>query len=213
MDTRQKVSGAMRRGAGRLRRRAAGTRPGPGAGAPQPAPRTAILIVNGFDRRGRWGEYNEAEARDYPWIDLCLRQIERHSGTSSYEILVWDNSFIPEQRRLLRQHPRVRMFGQKQPGRHIGHGEGLDRLMKKVRPGTEFILTLDTDSFPIRDGWIENLTGRLKAGSMLTGVYRAEIQEAKAAYIHPCGLAVRRDSLLRLGESFAIKGGVDVGTN
>src|SRR5690349_2887817 len=120
MDTSNKVSRTMRRAAGRLRRAGAGSQPGPRAGQQaRPAPRTAILVVNGFDRRGRWGEYNESEARDFPWIDLCLRQIERHSGDSSYEILVWDNSFIQEQRRLLRQHPRVRMFGQKEPGRHI----------------------------------------------------------------------------------------------
>lgn len=216
MNTSQKVSQVARKAARRVRNSWSRPEPnkGPGARGPEaPAPRTAILIVNGFDRRGRWGEYNEAEAREFPWIDLCLRQIDRYSADSSYEILAWDNSFIPEQRRLMRAHPKVRMFGQRQPGAHIGHGPALDRLLLKVRPGTEYVITMDTDSFPIRSGWIENLTGRLSSGAMLAGVWRSEIQKDKPAYVHPSGLAVRRDTLLRLGSNFAIGDGVDVGTN
>lgn len=208
MASTDKAGRAVRRAARRLRRGAA---PAAGTGPADPPPRTAILIVNGFDRKGRWGDFNEQEARDFPWIDLCLRQIERHSATSSFEVLVWDNSFIPEHRRLLQVHPRVRMFGQQERGQHIGHGAGLNKLLWKVRQGTEFVITLDTDSFPVRDGWIENLTGRLTAGAMIAGAWRAEVD--KPTYVHPCGLAIRRDTLWRLGTGFQIREGVDVGTN
>lgn len=209
METRTLIARARRRAARQLGRPAAAA---PAATA-RPAPRTAILVVNGYDRKGRWGDYNAAEARDYPWIDLCLRQVERHSAGSSYEVLVWDNACIPEQRRLLRRHPRVRRFGRDDPAKSLGHGRALDRLLGKVRPGTEFVITLDTDSFPVRDGWIENLTGRLNGGVLLAGVWRDEMLRGRPAYVHPSCIAVRRDTLLRLGTPFAIEGGLDVGAN
>src|SRR3954447_23185808 len=86
-------------------------------------PRTAILVVNGFDRRGRWGDFNEEEARAYPWIDLCLRQIERHSAAGSYEILGWDNTWMAERRQLLQAHPRVRRFQPSVVGGELPHGQ------------------------------------------------------------------------------------------
>jgi hypothetical protein len=202
----QRVVGSLRR------RRQVSPEPDAVARTPRKEPpRTAILIVNGFDRRGRWGEYNEDEAKQFPWIDLCLRQIDRFSRGSSYEVLVWDNSFLPEQEQLLKQHPRVRRFKPRNREEHVGHGPSLDRLLRKVHPETEFVVTLDTDSFPVRHGWIENLTGRLTGNTLLAGVWRDELVPKKAPFIHPCGLAVRRDTLLRVGLSFRPVDGLDVG--
>ena len=174
------------------------------------APRTAILVVDGFDRRGRWGAFNEEEARDFPWVDLCLRQIERHSRSSDYEVLVWDNTWMPEHKELVERHAKVRRFEPRDPGRDVRHGQSLDRLVKKVRPGTEFVITLDTDSFPIRDGWIENLTGRLRDDVLVAGVWRDEMLPKKPAFIHPSCLAIRRRTLDELGVGFAIGDGNDV---
>jgi hypothetical protein len=181
----------------------------PGATRPK-APRTAILVVDGFDRRGRWGAFNEEEAREFPWVDLCLRQIARHSRSSDYEVLVWDNTWMPEHKELVEQHPKVRRFEPRDPGRDLRHGQSLDRLVKKVRPGTEFVITLDTDSFPIRDGWIENLTGRLTDDVLLAGVWRDEMLPKKPAFVHPSCLAVRKRTLADLEVGFAIGGGNDV---
>lgn len=175
------------------------------------APRVAILIVNGFDRRGRWGEYNVEEARSYPWVRLCLSQIERHSSSASYEALVWDNSWLPGQRRFLRGNPRVRMFSADKRLKQLTHGAALDRLVGEVRAETEFVITLDTDSFPIRDGWIENLTGRLTHDVWLAGVWRDELLPKKPAFIHPCCTAVRTDRLRELTVGFRIADGIDVG--
>jgi hypothetical protein len=174
------------------------------------APRTAILVVDGFDRRGRWGAFNEEEAREFPWVDLCLTQIERHSRSSDYEVLVWDNTWMPEHRDLIERHDRVRRFQARDEGRELRHGQSLDRLVKKVRPGTEFVITLDTDSFPVRDGWIENLTARLDDEVLVAGVWRDEMAPRKPAFIHPSCLAVRRSTLTDLGVGFAIGEGNDV---
>jgi hypothetical protein len=179
---------------------------------PKP-PRTAILVVNGFDRRGRWGDFNADEAREYPWIDLCLAQIERHSRGSSYEVLVWDNTWLPEHKAIIEQHPKVRRFEPSEPGSDVRHGASLDLLMRKVRPRTKFVITLDTDSFPIRDGWIENLTGRLTEDVLVSGVWRDEMLPRKPAFIHPCCLAIRKKTMRELGAKFQVGTGADVAHN
>lgn len=189
-----------------------------GARARPRTPRTAILIVNGFSRREPFAQLNRAEAEAYPWIELCVSQIVRHSKGDSYKIFVWDNSALPSQRSFLRSHPKVRMFKPKVPesalhGPRSRHGPSLDRLVKKVDPSTEFVIALDSDSFPVRDGWIKNLTGRLNDEVLLSGVWRDEFVPRKPAYVHPCGLAARTETLRGLGVGFRREGGVDVGYN
>jgi hypothetical protein len=197
-----------------VKRLASGSAPAP-ASAPKPPkpPRTAILVVNGFDRRGRWGDFNADEAREYPWIDLCLQQIERHSRGSSYEVLVWDNTWLPEHREIIERDPKVRRFEPSEPGSDVRHGASLDLLVRQVRPRTKYIITLDTDSFPIRDGWIENLTGRLTGDTLVAGVWRDEMLPRKPAFIHPCCLAIRKRTLRELGARFMVGSGADVAHN
>ncbi len=126
-------------------------------------------------------------------------------------MLLWDNAGLAEHTELIRRHPHVRVVGPHGSEGEMRHAQSLDRLRLAVDPGTEFIITLDTDSFPVRDGWIENLTGRLDHDTLLAGVWRDEMLPAKPAFIHPCGLASRHETLDRLGTGFAIRDGVDVG--
>ena len=190
----------------RIRRRVATTIMPP---APGP-PKVAILVVNGFDRMGRWGDFNTHEARSYPWVDLCLKQIERHTREMSYLVYVWDNSALPEHRGLLEGRPNVTVLRSEDPDVNLPHGAALDRLRKKVPARTEFVLTLDTDSFPIRDGWLENLTGRLTGGVLLAGAWREELVErGLRPFVHPSCLAIRRSTMRELGVGFL--GGQDVG--
>jgi hypothetical protein len=179
-------------------------------GTDQP-PRVAILVVNGFDRSGRWGHFNESEAREYPWIDLCLRQIKRHTRRVRYEVLVWDNTKFKDQRRKLRRNGRVRLLGPGPQGKEIGHAPSLDQLVAAVHPETEFLITLDTDSFPVRSGWIDNLLDRLTDEVLLAGVWRDELLPQKPAYIHPCCLAIRTETLRKLDVTFVSPRGHDVG--
>lgn len=219
MQSKTGLGAGARRLANEARRRLDASRPQPPTPAParEPKkarpPRTAILVVNGFDRRGRWGDFNADEAREYPWIELCLRQIERHSRGSSYEVLVWDNTWLPEHREMIERHPRVRRFEPSEPGSDVRHGASLDLLVRKVRPATKFLITLDTDSFPIRDGWIENLTGRLNDDVLVAGVWRDEMAPRKPAFIHPCCLAIRKRTLRELGAKFLVGSGADVAHN
>ncbi len=153
------------------------------------APRIAILLVNGFDRRGQWGRYNETEALDYPWIDLCLRQVERNSKRWDYEVLVFDNTHLRRHQDLIRRYKRVRILPgrwfsslgrivNRIPGLYVGrltelaHPRALDYLLNRVSTDFDYVVTLDTDSFPVRDDWLDVLINACEGGAALAGVYR-----------------------------------------
>jgi hypothetical protein len=173
--------------------------------------RTAILIVNGFDRRGIFGSYNGDEVRLYPWIDLCLRQIRRWSGSADYEILVYDNTGLPEHLAILHSDERVRIYPS--GGEEKAHHDALDALVGWMGEEFEYALTLDNDAFPVRAGWIEELTAALDAGAGLAGVWRDEMAPTVDPFVHPSGLCIRRRDLLALDISFARGMGQDVGQN
>lgn len=192
--------------------------------------RVAILLVNGFDRRDQWGQYKETEALDYPWIDLCLRQIERHSTGWDYEVFVFDNSHLKSHRALTKGYRYVRIWparwfsslgrlANRIPVLHVGrltelaHPKALDYLASRVSSDFDYIVTLDTDSFPVRDDWLDVLIGACEDGAALSGVYRNEMEPTIHPFIHVSGLCVRRRDLRALDVSFSRKMGQDVGQN
>lgn len=174
--------------------------------------RAAILIANGFDRSGRYAApLAEETARRRGWIQLCLSQIERYSRLADPEVLVFDNANWPDQQTRIRSYARVRLFPAE---RELTHPEALDFLVGKTGPETEYIITLDSDCFPIRDGWIEQLTAKLDSGYALAGIWRDEMLPYAPAFIHPSCMAIRREDLLGLGDvSFARRANVDLGFN
>ena len=185
--------------------------------------KTAILVVNGFDRIGLWGtHFDEGDALRYPWIELCLREVARRSSGSDYEVFVWDNSHVPELRAIARQHT-ARLYPTDEelkadqasdsgarPAPDLGHAASLQRLWSLVTDDFEYVMTLDTDAFPIQDGWIEALKEHLKDAS-LTGVWRDEMSAGLQPFIHPSCLFARRERLLRIEEPFSRQGAQDVG--
>lgn len=194
------------------------------------ANRVAILVVNGFDRRGRWGPYHETDALDYPWIELCLRQVERYSQAWDYEVLVFDNTHLKAHQQLMRHYHRVRVLpgswtsalgrmANRLPGWRAGrllersHPKALDHLVSRVRADVDYIVTLDSDSFPVRSDWLDILVTNCERGASLTGVYRNEMMPTIHPFVHVSGLCVRNRDLRALDVSFGRKMGQDVGQN
>jgi hypothetical protein len=190
----------------------------PTAAAPV-RPRVAILIVNGFSKRGNSGQFNLDQALRYPWIDLCLRQIERHSHGWDYQVFVYDNAHLKSHRDLIRRHAHVRLrpgnwlaalgrFVNRMPFRRLGkllersHPGALDFLARKVPGDFDYIVTLDNDSFPVRNDWLDALVSECEHGAAVAGVYRDEMAPAIEPFIHVSGLCVRRRDLRDLGASF-----------
>jgi|HubBroStandDraft_2_1064218.scaffolds.fasta_scaffold01562_3 hypothetical protein len=181
--------------------------------------RVAILIVNGFRRRGQWAQYNLDQALKYPWIDMCLRQIARHSQRWDYQVFVFDNSHLKLHRTLMRNHSWVQVLpsswvaalgriANRMPVPHFArllersHPGALDYLAGKVSADFDYIVTLDNDSFPVRDDWLDVLIGACEQGATLSGVYRNEMAPAIAPFIHVSGLCVRPVDLRALNVSF-----------
>jgi len=200
----------------------------------RPRPRVAILIVNGFLRRTplQWTRrrHNADQARKYPWIELCLSQIDRFSKGWPYEVFVFDNSHLKLHRRLMRKHPNVRVIpgnwfavlgraANRMPFRHIGrlfelsHPRALDYLARHVPEDFDYIVTLDTDSFPVRDDWLDVLVSACERGAAVSGVYRSEMAPTLEPFIHVSGLCVRRSDLRALKVSFGREQGLDAGGN
>ncbi|HEY8813792.1 MAG TPA: hypothetical protein VIP57_01625 [Candidatus Dormibacteraeota bacterium] len=178
--------------------------------------RTAILVVNGFDRLALWqAHFDEADAQRYPWIELCLREVARRSVGSDYEVLVWDNSHLPQQRAIAqRYHARLyptddELSSDVGSGIVLSHAASLQRLWPLVSDEFDYVMTLDTDAFPIQDGWIETLKSRLKNAS-LTGIWRDEMPTVQP-YVHPSCLFAGRGRLLRIEDPFSRRGVQDVG--
>ncbi len=192
--------------------------------------RVAILVVNGFDRRGRWGPFRRSDALDFPWIDLCLRQVERHSTRWDYEVFVFENTHSTEQRELIGQYRHIHIM----PGRllaglgrianrvpiwHVGrlferpHPKALDYLASKVPTDVDYVVTLDSDSFPVREDWLDVLIGRCEDGAAICGVFRDEMAPTIRPFIHVSGLCMRKDDLSGLSVSFSRHIGQDIGQN
>ncbi|HYM53725.1 MAG TPA: hypothetical protein VES97_00065, partial [Solirubrobacteraceae bacterium] len=182
-------------------------------------PRVAILIVNGFARRGPLGPQRAAEALKYPWIELCLRQVERYSRGWDYEVLVFDNSHFPPHRRVMRGFERVRVMpgswvaalgriANRLPGPYAGrlferrHPSALDHLARKVTADFDYIVTLDNDSFRVREDWLEVLVGECERGAAVAGVHRDEMAPAVHPFVHVSGLCVAARDLRSLNVSF-----------
>lgn len=175
-------------------------------------PRVAILMVNGFDRAGRYAApLSEGRARAVDWLSLTLGQIRRHTDTSDYEVLLYDNANWPEQRARISEFPNVRIVA---GDRELPHAEALDFLADATSPDVEVLVTLDTDAFPIHDEWLPTLLDKIDGGCALVGVWRDEMSPVLEPFIHPSCLAIRRDRFFRLeGVSFAKSYDIDVGYN
>ena len=187
--------------------------------------RTAILIVNGYDRIGLWGtHFAEGDALRYPWIEVCLREVERWSRGSDYEVLVWDNTQMPELRAIVRRYGGRLYPSDEELKKHeapeaggdvvrrlvLSHSQSLQRLWSLVGDEFEYVLTLDTDAFPIQDGWIERLKEYL-ADASLAGIWRDEMAVRLQPFVHPSCLFARRERLLRMDRPFSFEGVQDVG--
>jgi hypothetical protein len=190
-----------------------------GANTAESRLRVAILVVNGFSRKGRRGPEREVDAVRYPWIELCLRQVTRNSQGWDYEVLVYDNSHVELHRELMERFERVRVLprswvaaagriANRLPGPYAGrllerrHPSALDHLAKRVSGDVDYIVTLDNDSFPVREDWLDVLVGACEAGAALSGVYRDELVPDIHPFVHVSGLCVGRRDLLTLGASF-----------
>ncbi|BCX04411.1 MAG: hypothetical protein KatS3mg053_2349 [Candidatus Roseilinea sp.] len=119
-----------------------------------------ILVVYLFD------------ARTESLLDLHLSRIERYTQVP-YTIYASASRLAPEFRERLALHPRIRLCDIPYTDLRDSeeHSYYLDHLARiAVEDGVTHVVTLHLDSFPVRQGWVEELAGRLSDQCVLATI-------------------------------------------
>jgi len=77
---------------------------------------------------------------------------------------------------------------------NLGHGPGIE--LARQRTSAPYIVTLDSDAFPLHDDWLRQLRARLKGTTKVAGIRHHR------NYIHPACLMVARKTLEDFGLTF-----------
>ncbi len=140
---------------------------------------------------------------DLPVLALHLEHVARHTRRP-FTVYGTANRVTPAARELLGQHDWLRLC-EVEPTELRGsreHGYYLDALAAiAVADGVETIVTLDVDSFPIADGWIETVEQAADAHGGVAGVLRVE--NGDTVLPHPSCVTMRAEFFSRYRPSFS----------
>lgn len=104
-------------------------------------------------------------------LDVCLSSIERHDAGADYSVkVVTDDRGYVEALEVAGQHDDVGVFGYNIGSMKNGsmmHGTLLDMAIKDV--DSEYVLSLDSDCFPVAPDWLKTLHS-LAEGSVISGI-------------------------------------------
>jgi hypothetical protein len=140
---------------------------------------------------------------DLPLLELHLDRIERHTHVP-YTLYAVANRVTDRARSLVEARPNVRICEVPVTPLRASreHGFYLDAMLPiALADGVSHICTLDVDSFPIDDSWIEVLAAAAPTASGLTGILRVE--NGDVALPHPSCILARREFFEEYMPSFA----------
>lgn len=132
-------------------------------------------------------------AEDAGVLDVSLRRVARHTRQAPMRLWV-QGGCTPE------VHERCREFAAARGDtdvvvsrKNIGHGPALDRLWEMCE--TPYFLCFDMDSFPVADGWLEDLEAKVDAGASCAGVIERAVGRRNrwGEYVHPSCLLIGKD--------------------
>jgi hypothetical protein len=161
----------------------------------EPIAHLAILVV-----------YHLASDADIPLLRLHLDRIARHTSVP-YTLYAVTNRLPEGAAALVGAAPNVVVC--EVPATSLRgsreHGYYLDALLPvALRGPATHVCTLDVDSFPIDDGWLDSLVALMPADSGLVGVLRAE--NGDVTLPHPSCILARRDFFDRFPVTFSPEG-------
>lgn len=129
---------------------------------------------------------------DLPLLELHLDRVERHTHVP-YTLYAVANRVSARARAMIAARPNVRICEAPLTPLRASreHGFYLDAMLPvALADGVSHVCTLDVDSFPIDDAWVDVLVAAAPPASGLTGVLRVE--NGDVALPHPsCILANR----------------------
>ncbi len=130
----------------------------------------AIMVVHGN------GPYYDAPfALEHSWPRLQMERLRRHTP-EGFTVLVAGNRLIAEHQAFLDACPEVELYGattgQIPSFREIWRFRHwlVDKALGRFR----YLVTLDADAFPVRDGWLERYLEPLSEAQPVAAVQRLE---------------------------------------
>ena len=127
-------------------------------------------------------------------VKLSTLRTLRHSAGESARLVVVDNASTDGARQWLEMLAARGDIELIRAERNLGHGPGLELARASSR--SEYLVTLDSDAFPLRDGWLGDLRARLDARVLATGILHHR------DYVHPACMMLRRATLEAHGLDF-----------
>ncbi|MGA1839286.1 MAG: glycosyltransferase [bacterium] len=149
------------------------------AGCSGPPPDYAIIMV----------VHNGCEI-----VKMSTQRILRHSADYKARLVVVDNASddgTEEWLKMLAQRGDIDLIKSK---RNIGHGPGIELARREIC--SPYIVTIDSDAFPLSDDWLRQLHARLQDNVKVTGILHHR------DYIHPSCLMIARKTLDELNLTF-----------
>jgi hypothetical protein len=159
---------------------------------PSAVTRLAILVV-----------FYLKDDEDLPLLQLHLERVERHTKVP-YTLYAVANRVSPRARAMIASSPNVRMCDVPTTALRASreHGYYLDALVSiALADDVSHICTLDVDSFPIDDAWVDVLLRTAPSDSGLTGILRVE--NGDTALPHPSCIFARREFFDEYQPSFS----------
>lgn len=131
--------------------------------------------------------------RDLPLLRLHLERIARHTHVP-YTLYAVANRVSHRARALIEAQPNVRICEVPPTNLRASreHGYYLDAILPiALADGVSHVCTLDVDSFPIADDWVDVIVRAAPPASGLAGVLRSE--NGDVALPHPSCVLARRE--------------------
>jgi hypothetical protein len=143
------------------------------------------------------------EERDAPLLDLHLKYIEKNTRTHAYKIYAAVNRLHNSLYHRLSSFQNLEICNLPDTELRSSweHGYYLDALVDyALKDGVSYICTLDVDSFPIRNDWVDVLLKRLSDENKCVAVLRKE--NGDTALPHPSCTFFHRSFYERYRPSF-----------
>lgn len=112
----------------------------------------------------------------------CVSKLLEHKGTHEIKIIVIDNSVGDESINYLQPFKNEIEILSYQKEFIQSHGCAFDFAMAQVK--TDYFITLESDSFPTQDNWLDYYEEMVNKGYDVAG---SLLKLSGGEYIHPCG--------------------------
>lgn len=138
------------------------------------------------------------------FIELCIKAVHLRTK-SEHRHLVIDNGSNPDVIRLLQQFAAkqwIEFIPRTLPKKASSHASSLDWFLRSPNRRPEWVCLLDSDAYPVADGWLSELKKRA-IDNDVQAVGFSHFRDGKL--LHPSCMLFRYDAYVRAGKpSFAI---------